>query len=179
MTELWIPLKDIPAEGRDFTFTDQSLWTGPLREFGVGGTIGQAFSATMRITPQGNGFLVSGNFTGSLLLPCVRCAESFELPLSGAFDGYEELPPKQDRQAGPEELEEQGRLREVKGAPEFDAQGFLWEQFVLAMPENPLCADDCKGLCPKCGVNRNKELCACVEDKGDPRLAVLRNLKLH
>ncbi|OIN99443.1 MAG: hypothetical protein AUJ49_11105 [Desulfovibrionaceae bacterium CG1_02_65_16] len=173
MIELWIPLKDIPAEGQDHTFTDQSLWAGPMREFDVAGKIGQAFSATMRITPQEGGFLVSGGFSGSIVMPCVRCVEKFELPLSGRFDSFEETGHSQD------ELEEQSHLRVVKGAPELDAAGYLWEQFLLAMPENPICSADCKGLCPNCGVNRNRELCACAEDKGDPRLAVLRNLKLH
>ncbi len=175
MTELWIALTDIPAEGRDFSFTDQSLWTGPMAEFHVPGKIVKPFSARMRIVPQDKGFLVTGDFSGSVRLPCVRCAEEFEQPVSGGFEAFEEPA----GETGADDLEDAGRVRLVKGAPQFDAAGFLWEQFLLAMPENPLCVEDCKGLCPQCGVNRNKELCACVENKGDPRLAVLRNLKLH
>lgn len=174
MTELWITLTDIPAEGRDFSFTDQSLWTGPMAEFRVPGRIAKPFSAQMHIIPQDKGFFVTGSFSGAVLLPCVRCAEEFELPVAGTFETFEE-PGDGPR----EDLEDAGHVRMVKGAPQFDAAGFLWEQFLLARPENPLCAEDCKGLCPRCGVNRNKELCACVEDNGDPRLAVLRNLKLH
>jgi Predicted metal-binding, possibly nucleic acid-binding protein len=173
MSELWISLNDIPAEGRDFDFTDQSLWTGPMKEFGVAGKIGRPFQASVRITPQDDGFLVFGEFSGSVVLPCVRCAEDFELPLSGRFDSFEQAGAAED------DLEGVARVRVVKGMPEFDIGGYLWEQFLLAMPENPLCAEDCKGLCPKCGVNRNQGLCACAEDKGDPRLAVLRNLKLQ
>lgn len=173
MTELWISLKDIPAEGQDFTFTDQSLWTGPMKEFGIAGSVSRPFAAAMSIVPQDGGFLVTGEFSGSLTVSCVLCAEEFELPLSGRFESYEE-PEK-----GGEELEGESRVRLTKGAPEFDAAGFLWEQFLLVLPENPVCAAECKGLCPQCGVNRNQGMCACVEDKGDPRLAVLRNLKLQ
>ncbi len=172
MTELWISLQDIPAEGREFHFTDQSLWTGPMEEFRVAAKPGREFSASMLIVPQDDGYLVSGEFSGSVLLPCGRCIEEFELPVEGGFDSFEE-----PARAG-ETLEDETRLRIQAGQPEFDAAGFLWEQFLLALPENPVCDEGCKGLCPSCGINRNQGSCACARDEGDPRLAVLRNLKL-
>ncbi|SNR67698.1 uncharacterized protein SAMN04488503_0799 [Humidesulfovibrio mexicanus] len=171
MSELWIPLGDIPAEGREFHFTDQSLWTGPMKELRVPGAVRRPFEADMRIVPQDDGFLVTGGFSGSLIVPCGRCAEDFELALGGDFESFEA--PDAD-----EGLEGEGRLRMNAGQPEFDAGGYLWEQFILALPETPVCAEDCKGLCPTCGVNRNQTTCACSRDDGDPRLAVLRNLKL-
>ena len=48
-----------------------------------------------------------------------------------------------------------------------------------ALPVNPLCKTDCKGLCPQCGTNLNNGTCGCIPDEGDPRLAVLRGLTLH
>ncbi len=172
MFELWIALKDIPAEGREFHFTDQSLWTGPMGEFGLQVKPGQDFEARMSITPQDEGFLVSGNFSGSVLVPCGRCAEEFEVAVAGDFESFEEPCAKDDENLG------ECRIRRGKGFLDLDAAGYLWEQFMLALPVNPVCAEDCRGLCPKCGVNRNQESCACAQDKGDPRLAVLRNLKL-
>lgn len=172
MIELWTSLQDIPAEGQEFHFTDQSLWTGPMEEFGVGGKIGREFTASMFITPQDQGFLVAGSFAGSLVLPCGRCAEEYEQPVEGEFDSFEEPGESTDT------LEDESRLRVVKGVPELDVAGYLWEQFLLALPDRPLCMDDCKGLCPKCGINKNQGSCACAQDSGDPRLAVLRNLKL-
>lgn len=172
MSELWIALQDIPAEGREFHFTDQSLWTGPMNEFSVPAKVGREFEANMVIIPQDDGYLVSGSFQGSILLPCGRCIEEFELPVEGEFDSFEE-----HAKAG-EVLEDECRLRMTAGQPEFDAAGFLWEQYLLALPENPVCSEDCKGLCPNCGINRNQGSCACAREEGDPRLAVLRNLKL-
>jgi uncharacterized protein len=171
MTELWISLKDIPAEGQEYTFTDQSLWTGPMKEYRVPGRIVRPFEASVSITPQDEGFLVRGSFSGVLALPCSRCAEEFELPVEGEFDGFEEV-------VDVPEAEDESRLRVVKGAPELDIAGVLWEQFVLALPERPLCDEQCRGLCPACGRNRNQGDCGCAKDQGDPRLAVLRNLKL-
>ena len=172
MLELWIPLNDLPADGQEFQLTDQSLWTVPMQEFGVPGRLGKAFEATLFLTPQDGGCLVTGSFSGSVIQPCGRCLEEFELPVAGEFDSFE-------APCAPEAGEQDVcRMRRVGGAWELDAAGIIWEQFVLALPDKPLCDESCKGLCPACGVNRNQEDCACVREEGDSRLAVLRNLKL-
>ena len=36
MPELWLDITDIPAEGREFSFSDQAIWTGPVAEFSLG-----------------------------------------------------------------------------------------------------------------------------------------------
>jgi uncharacterized protein len=50
------------------------------------------------------------------------------------------------------------------------------EQFYLALPMKPLCREDCAGLCPICGINRNREQCQCQAEWVDPRLEPLRKL---
>ena len=52
------------------------------------------------------------------------------------------------------------------------------EQVLLALPLKPLCREDCRGLCPRCGQNRNLGPCGCPppEEPGDPRLEPLRKL---
>ena len=47
--------------------------------------------------------------------------------------------------------------------------------FVLAMDTKNLCSEDCKGLCPGCGVNLNVEPCRCKK-QADPRWAALEQL---
>jgi uncharacterized protein len=42
-----------------------------------------------------------------------------------------------------------------------DEAELVREQFELQAPMHPLCADDCKGLCPSCGKNWNKGPCQC------------------
>ena len=58
-----------------------------------------------------------------------------------------------------------------------DLEPLFREQFVLAVPFAPLCREDCKGLCPQCGIDRNTGTCSC-EPPIDPRLAALKGLKL-
>jgi uncharacterized protein len=59
---------------------------------------------------------------------------------------------------------------------QIDLSDLLREQFYLALPMKPLCRDDCRGLCPQCGVNRNTGTCDCGPGWEDPRLAPLKGL---
>src|SRR4029078_5821755 len=52
----------------------------------------------------------------------------------------------------------------------------LREQFVLALPMKPLCAQACRGLCAACGENLNRTECACTPVWEDPRLGPLKGL---
>jgi uncharacterized protein len=50
------------------------------------------------------------------------------------------------------------------------------DAIVLELPMAPLCRDDCAGLCPQCGADRNEGACQCVAPK-DPRWANLDVLR--
>ena len=59
-----------------------------------------------------------------------------------------------------------------------DFRDAVQEQVIMAIPMQPLCREDCRGLCPGCGANLNLEKCRCRPDDVDPRLAILKKLKL-
>ena len=48
------------------------------------------------------------------------------------------------------------------------------EQVLLSLPMRAVCREDCKGLCPHCGINRNRETCDCQAAKVDPRWEALK-----
>lgn len=54
-----------------------------------------------------------------------------------------------------------------------DLDAALLEQLEMEFPMRFLCRDDCQGLCPKCGKNRNDGPCGCPTKEVDPRLAPL------
>ncbi|HEX8637491.1 MAG TPA: DUF177 domain-containing protein, partial [Pyrinomonadaceae bacterium] len=58
-----------------------------------------------------------------------------------------------------------------------DVAEIVREQILLNLPEPVYCRDDCKGLCPQCGANRNLIDCKCEEKEIDPRWAALKGLK--
>jgi uncharacterized protein len=47
----------------------------------------------------------------------------------------------------------------------------------LELPLNPVCDEDCKGLCSHCGQDLNTGVCGCVEENVDPRWAALSALR--
>jgi uncharacterized protein len=52
------------------------------------------------------------------------------------------------------------------------------EYVLLDLPDLPLCKDDCAGICPTCGIDRNAGTCDCDAVVTDPRWSALENLKL-
>ncbi len=171
MAKVWLELADIPAEGREFSFADQAFWSACVRDMGLALRLGKPVEAAALVRPQGRGALVAGKISGSVMLPCDRCVEEFELALDEPFEVFEEM------EAGGESAEE-ARVVEEDGRLKLDIGAVLWEQFMLALPVKPLCDSNCKGLCPSCGGNRNFKECGCSEQGGDPRMAAFRNLKI-
>ncbi len=51
------------------------------------------------------------------------------------------------------------------------------EALLLDLPLAPLCAEDCRGLCPNCGADLNRGECRCVAELGDSRWAALDVLR--
>ena len=50
------------------------------------------------------------------------------------------------------------------------------EQILLALPIKRTCREDCKGICPLCGANRNEVACNCHEQPADDRWNALKRL---
>lgn len=63
-------------------------------------------------------------------------------------------------------------------AESLDLEPMVRDSLVLELPLAPVCREDCAGLCPSCGVNRNESTCDCTSDDSDPRWAALRSLEL-
>ncbi len=171
MSEFWIPISDILAEGREYTFDDQALWQDAWKEFSIDLIPGRDLVAVVTIFLQPeDGALVRGTLKGSVKMGCDRCTAEFEMDIDETFDAYEQLPDG--------ESDEEPRMRTVNGELQLDMGALLWEEFAVTLPEKPLCSEGCKGICPTCGKDLNKDSCTCEQDKGDERLAVFRNLKI-
>ncbi|MCC8194590.1 MAG: DUF177 domain-containing protein, partial [Deltaproteobacteria bacterium] len=155
----------------------QAVWTAPMAEFGISGTILEPLRATFTVFVQDEGVLIRGSITGKVALPCTRCAEDAVVVIAQPVDTYEPFPAED----GGDPLEVDREL--LRNAPsgqgvEMNLAALAWEEFLLALPMKPLCDPACKGLCPRCGVNRNTTSCSCGSDAEDPRMAPLRGLKV-
>ena len=62
---------------------------------------------------------------------------------------------------------------------EIDLTSYLREVVALALPVQPLCTQECRGLCPRCGVDRNVKTCSCAEPSASSPFAALRALRVE
>ncbi len=195
----WIALKSIPEEGADFKLVDQNIWLAPLREFGISCSITRPLEATLHVLPQEEGIWVRGRITGQVAMPCNRCAEEALVEVNQTVEDFEPYPLEEftidpvkgfkskEEPAPKTMLDNEVDYNVMRFAPsgprmakeiEINLAALAWEEFSLALPVKPLCSDDCPGLCPICGTNRKQGNCDCADEAGDPRLAVLRGLKI-
>jgi len=123
----------------------------------------------------------SGLLRTSVLLSCSRCLGDFSEPLSIPFEAtYSEEASIQEAPGEEEEVELTAASIDLFPfhGREIDLMEAIGEQVLLALPLRPLCREDCKGLCPRCGADLNQDACGCGEKPMDPRFAVLKGLKI-
>lgn len=110
-----------------------------------------------QISNVGDALLVSGIAQGIARTSCSRCLVDTEYELMGELEGYFII--EQDAEA-PDDLE--GDEFEYLGDDNvIDMEPIIVSALLMDAPMQPLCSDDCKGLCPVCGCNLNTETCAC------------------
>lgn len=117
------------------------------------------------VEKRGNKVKITIDAKFTLILTCSRCLEEFEQDFN-TVDEYFVKP-------GQEELEPEKYLSDedifsiFAPAQEIDTTPLVRDSIILSVPMKPLCKEDCKGLCPVCGVNLNKSICEHVGlDKG-------------
>jgi uncharacterized protein len=74
------------------------------------------------------------------------------------------------------ELTEEELSVSVFDGEAIDVDEIVKEQILLAVPTRMLCREDCKGICPECGADKNTGECNCVTNEIDPRWAALKDL---
>jgi uncharacterized protein len=152
-----------------------------------------SFKASFR--KVSGGVLLAGDLTAHLTAPCKRCLRDVpvDLPVHFTLNLVPE-PRKTLEDAGldadvPEDPKSQKRDsggsfalgdadREYFDGHTIDLDPIVREQVLLALPVSVVCRDDCKGLCSVCGQDLNEAECGCERKVVDPRLAVLKSIKL-
>lgn len=124
----------------------------------------------------GASYRVTGMVATTLELQCGRCLEDFPLPVDVAFE-LRYVPQSKEAAAETErEITEDDLTTALYTEGMLDLIDLMREQFQLALPMKPLCAQSCRGLCSHCGANLNRADCGCKPVWDDPRLAPLKGL---
>jgi uncharacterized protein len=147
---------DIPPEGIDIPVTVAVEETGRLSEGAL--EVVQPVSGHLRVEPSLKRFLVRGRIQTVFRTNCARCLEEMNLEVSeDVVVVYTHAVSDEER----EELEAEGLDFEFFIGEEIDLWPIIQEQLLLALPIKAVCDEECQGLCPVCGVNKNHHQCQC------------------
>jgi uncharacterized protein len=177
-----LAISEIPDSGLDFNLSNIS---GELNDE-LTDILGEnpKYDVTLSVDRQQDMVNISGRFDAHVHSPCSRCAEEVDLKVHKNFVATYLLNETGIKGGAlPEEFNEEDASFDVdflKG-PELDLGEVVHEQMGLEIPLQPLCSDQCKGLCFQCGENLNIGSCQCktieIKEKPSP-FEVLRNIKL-
>lgn len=109
------------------------------------------------------------DFSTTAHFQCDRCLVNFEKKVEGRYEQIYTL----GGETVPDETEILELSQDVK---EIDISPLIAEAVLLDHPIKMLCKPECKGICPKCGADLNKDTCTCSDDHTDPRWDELRKL---
>ncbi len=143
-------------------------------ELGLGNNFTHPVEVDIVVDKTPRQVYLTSDITTSAVFTCDRCIENFDGPLHAKcsmFYIFDDL--------------EKGKFQEDEVrviAPDtvhIDISDDIRQMILLSIPLKLLCKEDCKGLCSKCGINRNNEQCDCREDQADPRWQGLAGLIIN
>jgi uncharacterized protein len=146
---------------------------------------GEAMTQTGPLHAQGTAELlqhtggevrVEGTLDVRLECVCDRCLGRAEFPLETAFDLFYRpiLHNAREEEVAIDEGEAELAFYEGGG---MELEDILREQVLLLLPMHRVCREDCKGICPTCGCNRNEAPCDCTSDYAGASWGALESLK--
>lgn len=141
---------ELTPDELDITDTDLKV-TAPIQVEGV-------------VENAGDVILLKADVKTEIERTCGRCLKVFTEPLTAQV--VEKFYP-----AGAENIENDAFIYE---SDLLDITEPVRESLLLAVPLQSLCREDCRGLCPVCGADRNEGDCGCDATTVDPRLAALK-----
>ena len=125
----------------------------------------------MKVSNVTDRLLFSGTVSARIKLTCGRCLAEFLEDISVAFK--EHLLLSVDKTHQVENDDPMFEPVELLEGNMVDATEIAADALLSCLPMNPLCSEECLGLCPVCGQDLNQKTCECSEKEVDPRLAVL------
>ena len=126
-----------------------------------------------RMSRSGHEVRLKGKITARAEVDCDRCLKAVTLPVETEFD-VTYVPEEDYRESEAAELREDDLSLSVFDGETIDVDELVREQLLLALPARALCGEECKGLCPTCGADRNTAACDCETKEVDPRWAALK-----
>jgi len=172
-------LEDIPREGREAVFSQDEGWLDERVRVEEKRTFRLISPITLHLNLSrlGRVVQVKSRIETKVQWLCARCLEPFSPVLTSEYSTIlkpkPDFPPAEGVELGREDLE-----TDFYEGEEIDLTSLVQDQVLLALPQKALCREECRGMCPRCGKNLNREICQCPAGIVDPRLEPLRDIKV-
>lgn len=119
---------------------------------------------------------IQGKLRVKMEAPCDRCLEPAAVAVDREFD-LTYAPAAQSPAGGEKEVEEAGIEVGFYEGSGLELNDVLREVVLLDLPMRTVCREDCKGICPSCGGNRNQQMCDCHPAPADDRWSQLKKFR--
>ena len=119
---------------------------------------------------------LTGELHSQVAISCGRCLQPVEVTVDVNFDErFVNAVSWRDEEQ--HELQTEDLNLSVFDGETIDLDDLVKEEILLALPGHVLCNEDCKGLCPVCGIDRNQGTCNCETKPIDSRWEKLKDLR--
>ncbi len=173
-----IRVDEIPESGRflHFHWDDARLRQYLPEEDPFEFKLVRPVNVDLEIQKRSDHIRVQGSLKGALQVNCHRCLSAFLRPLEETVDVFlvegEEPEPSEELELDPSNLD-----YEFFDGVIIEIDQLVAEQVFLSLPVKILCSENCLGLCPRCGANRNEEPCQCETYAGSSPFSALEAIK--
>jgi len=176
---LYIRTSEIPREGLDVVASRGKAWiprllegmnSYPLRSC-------RMLSVTLHLFLEGRDLETSGSFLAEGEGECDRCTEPVALRLEREFQTIYVPADRGPAEAGDLELRVGDLDIAFYDGAGIEVADIFWEQVALSLPAKVLCREDCRGICPQCGADRNRTECGCSGETRQGPFDVLKTLR--
>jgi uncharacterized protein len=134
-----------------------------------------------QIEKEPNSLFVGGRLKGEINIVCGRCLQTYTLPVDIEVGFIFASEDASFSTAMPLDMEIELDEKDLMIKPltkEIDLLELVRESLILEVPMQPLCREDCAGLCSKCGVNLNERKCDCEQDEeANPFAAIKKKIE--
>lgn len=167
-----IRIDNIPEEGQRI---EGKIDPSAMQLDMPGYSLTEALAIAGRATRSGEDVMLEGNLTGSVESQCGRCLSYFKMPVDVAVDVV--FAPRREPSGEQTEVIDTDVNISYYDGNSIDLSQEMNDVILVNLPIKPICREDCKGLCPQCGVDLNTAPCRCGGDKGPSPFDKLKELK--
>ena len=177
-----IQIDKLKRRPRQIEIDEQASEFSVLRELIDQGTVvfEDNIRGTLTATWAGKIVEVAGNLRTTITSSCGRCLKPITSHLQiEVLLCYSDLAGDEEHVAEEVELNSEDLGLITYSGTEIDLRPDIQQEIIMAIPQQLVCEDACRGLCPNCGIDLNRGRCTCEPPVFHAGLAALKNFRLE